>query len=463
MLYNDAVALLQELIRTPSFSREEDATAAIIEQWLREKLATSAPGMDDCGSEIGDQETHGAKRSTVQTGVHRSGNNVWVKNLHFNTAKPTILLCSHHDTVRPSGAWTRDPFEPVIEQAGDGSAVSMFDCGDSTCNVGENGVSSGNCDGITGNGGARLYGLGSNDAGASAVSMAAAFRHFHRRNDLKYNLILALVGEEEISGPGGVRSILPELGLGRDTSIAIADVLPASESVSAVCTGASTGRADALATATETSIASTCCSTADFAIVGEPTGMQLAIAEKGLLVLDCVAHGRAGHAARDEGDNAIYHAIKDIERLCAYRFERESPLFGPVRMNVTMIAAGTQHNVVPAECRFTVDCRVTEQYSNEEVLETVRQIVTSEVTPRSLHLRSSSISPSHPVVLAGIELGMSTFGSPTTSDQVALTAIPSVKVGPGQSARSHAADEYIELGEIEQGICMYIRLLDKLL
>jgi acetylornithine deacetylase len=354
-LYDDAIALLKNLIPMPSFSREESGTAEIIERWLAGK------GLED---------------------VHRHGNNLWVRNLHFDAAKPTILLCSHHDTVKPVASYTRDPFNATIENS-------------------------------------RLYGLGSNDAGASAVSLAAAFRSFYDRKDLKYNLILALVAEEEISGAGGVRSILPELALGENP--------------------------------------------ADFAIVGEPTGMQLAIAERGLMVLDCVARGRAGHAARDEGDNAIYHAIKDIEWIRDCRFPHKSPLFGEVKMSVTIISAGTQHNVVPAECRFTVDCRVTEQYTNEEVLEMVREHVRSEVTPRSVHLRSSSISPEHPVVQAGIELGLGTFGSPTTSDQVAITAIPSVKVGPGQSARSHSADEYIELVEIEQGIELYIKLLDKIL
>ncbi len=372
-LYNDAVALLRELIRTPSFSREEGATADIIAKWLSDK------GLSD---------------------VHRHGNNVWVKNLHFDRAKPTILLCSHHDTVKPGAGYTRDPFDGVIEGGVDG----------------------------------RLWGLGSNDAGASAVSLTAAFRWFYERKDLKYNLLLALVGEEEISGPGGVRSILPEIGLNAPTSLR-----------------GQKARSNPEITAS------------DFAIVGEPTGMQLAIAEKGLMVLDCTAHGRSGHAARDEGDNAIYHALKDIEWFRGYRFPRKSPLFGEVKMSVTMISAGTQHNVVPAECRFTVDCRVTEQYTNEEVLDVVRAHVTSEVTPRSLHLRSSSISPEHPVVRAGIALGLTTFGSPTTSDQVALTAIPSVKVGPGQSARSHSADEYIELAEIEEGIDMYIKLLEKVI
>jgi acetylornithine deacetylase len=191
--------------------------------------------------------------------------------------------------------------------------------------------------------------------------------------------------------------------------------------------------------------------------------MQLAVAERGLMVLDVVAKGRAGHAARNEGDNAIYHAIKDIEWFREYRFPRKSPLFGEVKMSVTMISAGVGHNVVPAECRFVVDCRVTERYTNEEVLETVCQHVTSAVTPRSLHLRASSIPLDHPVVKSGISLGLTTFGSPTTSDQVALTAVPSVKIGPGQSARSHSGDEFVELTEIGQGINMYINLLDKVM
>lgn len=404
-LYDDAVSLLRELIRTPSPSREEGETARIIAGWLAKKGIAN---------------------------VHRQGNNVWVSNLHFETEKPTILLCSHHDTVRPSEAWTRDPFDPAIVEDGADANAAGSEAG----------------------GRARLYGLGSNDAGASATSLAAAFRYFYDRTDLKYNLILTLVGEEEISGPGGLRSILPELRLGMDVDPAAGPLREQAE------TG-NQEEADDMKTGKVT--AADPARMADFAIVGEPTGMQLAIAEKGLMALDCVAHGRAGHAARNEGDNAIYHAIKDIEWFRRYRFSRKSPLFGEVKMSVTIIAAGTTHNVVPAECRFTVDCRVTEQYTNEEVLEIVRQKVTSDVTPRSLHLRSSSIPLSHPIVQAGIALGLSTFGSPTTSDQVALTAIPSIKIGPGQSARSHTADEYVELAEIEQGIDLYVKLLDKIL
>ncbi len=350
-IYDDALFLLRVLIRRPSFSREESETARIL------ATALQLRGMDD---------------------VHMSGNNVWAYNKHYDPAKPTILLCSHHDTVKPNPGYTRDPFDAEITENG------------------------------------RLYGLGSNDAGGCLTALGAAFRNYYEHEDLKYNLCLALVAEEEISGEGGIRSILPELG------------------------------------------------PLEFAIVGEPTGMHLAIAEKGLIVLDCVARGRSGHAARDEGDNAIMRALKDIEWFRDYRFPLKSGLFGEVKMSVTMISAGTQHNVVPAECRFTVDIRVTEKYTNEEVLEIVRQNVESEVTPRSTHLKPSYITPKHPIVEAGVAMGRKTFGSPTTSDQVALD-IPSVKIGPGESSRSHNADEYILLSEIEEGIDLYIELLGKII
>jgi acetylornithine deacetylase len=349
-LHNNAVRLLRRLVATPSFSREEAGTAKILTEALKEA------GVEE---------------------IMRSGNNVWARNRHFDELRPTILLCSHHDTVRPAAGWTRDPFEPTVENG-------------------------------------RLYGLGANDAGASVVSITAAFLYFYDCKELKYNLLLALVAEEEISGTGGVRSILAEIGA------------------------------------------------VDFAIVGEPTGMRLAVAERGLMVLDCVARGVAGHAARDEGENAIYKAISDIEWFCNYRFPLVSPLLGEVKMSVTMISAGTQHNVVPAECHFTVDCRVNEMYSNEQVLATVKEHITSEVTPRSTHLGSSAISAEHPVVVAARELGIESFGSPTTSDQVALS-VPSVKIGPGQSERSHRADEYVMLSEIDCGIDTYIELLSKLI
>ena len=348
-LYENAVALLRQMIQTPSFSKEEAGTAGLLAGFLQER----------------DVE------------VHRKKNNVWAFNRHYDPAKPTILLNSHHDTVKPNGAYTRDPFAATVE-------------------------------------GDRLYGLGSNDAGASGVSLLAAFLHFYDRKDLKYNLCVAITAEEENSGHDGLECVIPELG------------------------------------------------PLEFAIVGEPTLMQLAIAERGLMVVDCTAHGKAGHAAREEGDNAIYKAMQDIEWFRTYRFPKVSDLFGAVKMSVTIISAGTQHNVVPAECRFTVDIRVTDRYTNEEVLEIIKEHVSCEVKARSTRLRPSSIRPDHPIVQAGLALGRTTYGSPTTSDQ-ALLDIPSLKLGVGDSARSHSADEFVHLSEIREGIELYIKMLSAIL
>ncbi len=349
VLVDESIVLLRNLISIPSFSREEDKTAQAIEAFLQER--------------------------TVKT--FRKENNIWAFNKFYDLAKPTILLNSHHDTVKPNSGYTRDPFSADLE-------------------------------------GDMLYGLGSNDAGGSLVSLAAAFLHFYEQQDLKYNLCLALTAEEEISGKNGLELILPELG------------------------------------------------ELEFAIVGEPTQMQMAIAEKGLLVLDCTVYGKAGHAARDEGENAIYKALKDIEWFRTYEFAKKSELFGPVKMSVTIIEAGSQHNVVPATCKFTVDVRVTDAYRNEEVLRIIRQHVNCDVNPRSTRLKPSSISPDHPIVKAGLALGRETYGSPTTSDQ-ALLDIPSLKMGPGDSARSHMADEFIYTNEIKEGVSLYIELLSKIL
>ncbi len=347
--YNDAVELLQTLIRIPSPSGSEQGTADAIAAFLT---------------------VHGVEHQ-------RKGNNVWARSKHFNPARPTILLNSHHDTVKPNTAYTRDPYQPTVENG-------------------------------------KLYGLGSNDAGASAVCLLSAFLHFYERKNLKYNLIVAITAEEENSGPGGVESLVPDLGK------------------------------------------------LSFAIVGEPTKMNPAIAERGLMVLECVAHGKAGHAAREEGDNAIYKAMKDIRWFRRHKFRRESKLFGAVKMTVTMVSAGTQHNVVPAECRFTVDVRVTDRYTNEEVLRAIKKHVQSEVTARSTRLKPSYISPEHPVVRAAVELGGVPYGSPTTSDQ-ALLNMQSLKIGPGDSARSHSADEWVGLDEIREGIEKYIGILEKIL
>ena len=346
-LITTSINLLRELIQIPSFSKEEQGTATCIEAFLLD---------------------HGIP-------CFRKLNNVWAFNKHYDAQKPTILLNSHHDTVKPNSGYTRDPFDASIIND-------------------------------------KLYGLGSNDAGGPLVSLIATFLHFYHQENLHYNLCLAATAEEEVSGKNGVELLLPELGA------------------------------------------------IDFAIVGEPTEMHLAIAEKGLMVLDCTAHGASGHAARDEGDNAIYKALQDMEWFRTFKFPKESAVFGPVKMSVTMIQAGSQHNVVPATCTYVVDVRTTDAYSNEEVLAVIRQHVRSEVQPRSTRLNPSSIAMEHPIVQAGLALGRQTYGSPTMSDQ-ALIPVPSLKIGPGNSARSHSADEFIYLSEIEEGITLYVALLER--
>ena len=258
-----------------------------------------------------------------------------------------------------------------------------------------------------------LYGLGSNDAGGPLVTLLAVFMHFYKTENLPFNLVYAASAEEEISGPNGLASILDEIG-------------PFS-----------------------------------LAIVGEPTQMKMAIAEKGLMVLDCTAQGTSGHAAREEGENAIYKAMADIERLRNFRFEKTSDVLGAVKLSVTMIHSGTQHNVVPDQCSFVVDVRTNEHYPNREALRIIDELLDSDVNARSLRLNSSAIAVDHPFVKRGIQLGISYYGSPTTSDQ-AVIPYPSVKIGPGDSARSHTADEYILVSEMEEGLRIYIDLLTDL-
>jgi len=258
-----------------------------------------------------------------------------------------------------------------------------------------------------------LYGLGSNDAGGPLVTLLAVFMHFNSMENLPFNLIYAATAEEEISGTNGLESILSELG------------------------------------------------TLDLAIVGEPTRMQMAIAEKGLMVLDCMAHGRSGHAAREEGENSIYKAIADIEKIRNYKFEKISGILGAVKMTVTIINSGTQHNVVPDLCSFTVDVRTNEFYSNQKACEIITELVDADVVPRSFRLNSSGIPVTHPIVQCGISMGLNYYGSPTTSDQ-AVIPFPSVKIGPGDSARSHTADEYILISELEEGFRIYVDLLTNL-
>jgi len=345
---NDAIALLQQLIAIPSFSREETAAANFLERYIEIKGYVAS----------------------------RKDNNVWILSPGFDSARPTILLNSHIDTVKPVAGWVRDPFSPTNESG-------------------------------------KLFGLGSNDAGASVVSLLHAFFYLTQKQQT-YNLIFAATAEEEVSGKNGIESLLQELPK------------------------------------------------IDFAIVGEPTQMNLAVAEKGLMVLDCVATGKAGHAARNEGDNAIYKALKDIEWFRTYDFIKKTSLLGPVKMSVTQIAAGTQHNVIPDKCSFVVDVRSNEMYSNDEILEEICRNVACDVQARSTRLSSTATPLDHPIVKRGRELNRTIFGSPTLSDQ-ALMTFPSLKMGPGDSARSHTADEYILTNEIVEAVEIYAQLLDGLI
>jgi len=350
-LTQEAITLLKQLIATPSFSSEEDQTAALIDAWFT--------------------------NNTIP--FERENNNLWAFNKHFDEAKPTLLLNSHHDTVKPNQGYTLNPFEP-IEKDG------------------------------------KIFGLGSNDAGGCLVSLLATFTHFYNAENLPYNLVIVASAEEESSGQNGLNSVLkhlPEL---------------------------------------------------DCAIVGEPTEMQLAIAEKGLLVLDVFVEGTPGHAAHPNDNISIYNAIEVIEWFRDYRFEKVSDVLGPMKMTVTGIHAGKQHNVVPAECQLVVDIRVNDCYNNPEVLEIIKNELDgkAKVIPRSLHLNSSSIPKEHALVQAGIELGRTTYGSPTLSDQSVLSC-QSLKLGPGYSPRSHSADEFIYIKEIEEGVALYIKILSKFL
>jgi acetylornithine deacetylase len=343
-----AIQLLRTLISIESYSKTENKSADEIASYLNDKGVIT----------------------------NRVLNNIWAVNKYYDANKPTILLNSHHDTVRPNAKYTRDPFCPLIEDG-------------------------------------KLYGLGSNDAGGSLVSLMACFIYFYTRKNLTFNLLFAATAEEEISGENGIEKILPLLG------------------------------------------------NISFGLVGEPTKMNMAIAEKGLVVLDCIAHGVAGHAAREEGDNAIYKAIKDIEWFRTFKFPETSKMLGEVKMTVSVLKSGFQHNVVPDSCLFTVDVRTTDVYSNAETVELIKKNVSCEVVPRSIRLNSSSIHIEHPIVQAGVSMGLFPFGSPTLSDQ-SLMNFPSLKMGPGDSARSHTADEFIFIQEIEEAVEVYIQLFESL-
>jgi acetylornithine deacetylase len=349
-LTNDAISLLKQLIETPSFSSEEDQTASLIEAWMQ--------------------------RYNIE--YKRTKNNVWAINKHFDASKPNMLLNSHHDTVKPNSAYTRDPFKASVEDG-------------------------------------KLYGLGSNDAGGSLVSLIATFTYFYHHTDLKYNLILVASAEEESSGPNGLNSML--------------SIIP----------------------------------NIDVAIIGEPTLMHLAVAEKGLVVFDAKVKGTASHAAHPNDDNPIYKTIEALQWFKDLKFEKTTEALGDVKLTVTQINAGKQHNVVPAEVELVIDVRVNDAYTNTEIAEFLQKNAPcSSIVPRSLHLNSSSIPVEHPLVQAGIALGRTTYGSPTLSDQAWLSC-KSLKLGPGDSPRSHSADEYIYLHEIEEGIKIYVELLNRVI
>ena len=349
-LTNDAISLLKKLIETQSFSSEEAPTALLIEDWF--------------------------KRYNVD--FTRTKNNVWAVNKHFNENKPTLLLNSHHDTVKPNSAYTNDPFKAIVEDG-------------------------------------KLFGLGSNDAGGCLVSLMATFTHFYNEENLKYNLVIVASAEEESSGPNGLNSMLP--------------IIPK----------------------------------VDVAIVGEPTLMNLAVAEKGLVVFDAVINGTPSHAAHPNDNNAIYNTIEVLQWFKDFKFKKGSEALGDVKLTVTQINAGSQHNVVPGHVDLVIDVRVNDAYSNAEIAKILQENAPcTSITPRSLRLNSSCIPMEHDLVKAGISMGRTTYGSPTLSDQAVLTC-PSLKLGPGDSTRSHSANEFIYLNEIEEGVDLYIKLLDKVI
>jgi acetylornithine deacetylase len=347
-ILNDITGLLKKLIATPSFSREETDAAAVVRTFLNEK---SIP---------------------FETRMH----NTWAYNLHFDEAKPTLLLNSHIDTVKPSAIYTRNPFSPDTEDG-------------------------------------KLFGLGSNDAGGALVCLLGAFLYFYEEQHLPFNLCFAATAEEEISGHNGIALI---------------------QDITHICAAA---------------------------IIGEPTEMKMAIAERGLMVLDAEVKGVAGHAARDTGVNAIYQALDDLNWFSSKPSFRECPVLGPTKMTVTVIEAGKQHNVIPDTCRYVVDVRTTAAYSYDELLNWMQSHLKADIVPRSTRLKPSIISEDHPLVATARKMGIDTFGSATLSDQ-ALLHIPSVKIGPGKSERSHTADEFIYLDELQKGLDIYIELIKTL-
>ena len=348
-LKTEALELLKKLIATQSFSSQEEGTAKHIENWFK----------------------------SHKIDYKREKNNIWATNEDFDEKKPTLLLNSHHDTVQPNNGYTKDPFEPIVEDG-------------------------------------KLFGLGSNDAGGCLVSLIATFTHFYAKKDLNYNLVLVASAEEESSGSNGLNSMLA--------------IIPK----------------------------------IDVAIVGEPTQMHLAVAEKGLVVFDALVKGTPSHAAHPNTNNSIYNCISVLEWFKNFKFERVSEVLGEVKMTVTQINGGKQHNAVPADVALVIDVRVNDKYTNQEIADILaKKSPCDTIIPRSLRLNSSSIPKEHELIQAGIAMGRETYGSPTLSDQATLTC-PSLKLGPGDSTRSHSADEFIYVNEIEEGIAIYIELLMKI-
>ncbi len=359
----EAVDLLKGMIAIPSPSFSEDEVCTYISNWLNDK----------------------------GIGHRRVGNNLIAENI-CDEANPTLMLCAHIDTVAPSPEYGFDPYEPDYAEAAKlvGGACGM--------EYGPEEI---------------VAGLGSNDDGASAVAMIAAYRHF-LQNPASMNLILVLTCEEERSGLGGMTGLWPSLA-----------------------------------------------SKVDFAIVGEPTGMKAATSERGLLVIDGTARGVSGHAARNEGMNALYMALDDISRLRDYKFSRISPVMGGVNLNVTQINAGTAHNIIPDSCTFVVDIRPTELYGNAEILEELQGICRSELKARNLSNKSSATRPGSPLLETAASLGIGTFSSPTTSDWMRISC-DAIKMGPGESSRSHRKNEFVLVSEIKDGIETYIEFIKKI-
>lgn len=365
-----SLQLLKQLIAIPSVSRSEGDVADLLQAYMQQ-----ASGLE----------------------VHRHNHNLWLIDPQFVATRPTLLLNAHIDTVRPAASWQHNPFTPTLE------TVRLED-------------------GTTEE---RLYGLGSNDDGASLVTLLHSFLMLvaHPQAIRNYNLIFLASAEEEVSGANGIDSVLNHDGPLSWLTQGSAPVV---------------------------------------ALVGEPTGMQPAVAEKGLVVLDGKAYGRSGHAARNEGINALYKAVDAINILRHYTFSRQSQNLGPIKVTVTGIQAGTTHNVIPDVCQFMVDVRTTDAYTNEEVVAMLQQAVGEvELTPRSTRLQPSGIPAHHPLLQRIIDMGRQPFGSPTLSDQ-ALMRFPSLKMGPGQSSRSHTADEYIRPDEIREALQIYHSLLNRL-